>query len=262
MNPRNCAIPLLKLASIVTVAVGTIVVVDTFASAATTKIEKTIVIGGQTITLGVDPSIRVDAKDLDLHQLQPLLAEKLSGYRKNEDCGQVLKVSDVQVRPGADGRLVVGAALYAAQWACVHVGYPEWHGLWHVEWKDHIAKTIVMEQGGKIEISAAPVVAGRAIGLDARTDHVEADGLLGALIRALGLEGFIRDQVTDALRNELGKDDLRLKLPQELQAYNTVITSLAFVDLGGGQLGLDLHATAQVTQDQLNDLLKLAISKS
>ena len=241
-------------------------------AAAGTKIEKTVVIGGQTITLGIDPSLRVSEKDgrvqvdlsarIDLQALQSVLPQQLAGYRKNDDCGQVLKVSDVHVHPGTDGRIVVSAAIYAAQWTCLRASYPEIRG-WEVKMVDHIVvKTIVVEQGGKITVSALPVVSGQTIGLDVRTDHVEADGLLGDLVRGLGLEGFVRDQVTDALRTSLWKDDMLLKLPPELPAYKTVISSLAFVDLGNGGLGLDIHATAELTQDQLNELLKQALEKS
>ena len=235
------------------------------------KIQPLIAVSGSDGTVSVDLNALIDATDLQ-SQL-PALMNKSWSY---DECGVRTSTHGASVRPTGTGQLQVGVTAQGQLWECVKTKIPEtywkvrdlgWLGktkLPAIRWKMKTMKTRLVSQSIVIEALARPVFKGDTVTADIEVTRVVPSGLLGEAVEMLDDLLDLQDKITKLVQREI--DQLlrgeRLRLPTLFRDFRVSINSLKFIDLGDGQLGIELSATGSITQVQLATLLNEKIENN
>lgn len=192
--------------------------------------------------------------DADLGELQALLPRLIRDQVEGgDDCGDRVKLHRIDV--GASGsKAVISIGGKYERWECVSWHQPEIHGF-SVKYKKRSTKTKLLTQSGSGVLEVHPVVSNNVVSVAVRLRSVNADGLLGTLMRDGFLGPWIQAAIRDAIPRTITVSDLRALMPPELKPYRPRIERVEFRNLGGGRLGLRAHATVTVTSSQASALM-------
>ena len=238
------------------------------------SIVKSFDINGTTTTVIIDPAfalsttnngVKVDLKSrINAADLQSTIHREFNKRWKYDECGERLETSNVSVVPMVDGRLKVGITGRAQLWECVKTKLPK--VTWEIKkigfiktkvpvtrWEMKTMKTKLVSQSFRLEAYIKPEIRGNHVTASVDVSRAMPGGLLGKLVNVFGLHGKLKNIARGELQRQLRKN--AFKLPAELKAYNVNIKDAHFVNLGGGQLGLDIKANASVSQLQIAKLI-------
>ncbi len=241
---------------------------------------KTLNIEGQTTTLtfhpefsvsGSDGAVKVDLNSvIDATDLQGDLSVLMNKRWKYDECGERFSTHGTTVHPIGDGRLHVGVTAQAQLWKCVKTKIPKIYSKMirigplktkvpTVHWVMKTMKTKVISQSVRVEAAVRPVVNGDTVTAEVTVTKAMPSGLAKTLVKVFGLHGKVKDLIQRKIDGKLRGQQFRL--PEEVRAFNVVINSASFIDLGGGRLGLKLSASGFATQTQLAELINEQIGK-
>jgi hypothetical protein len=179
---------------------------------------------------------------VDLGEVQTTLQNMLNGIRQDSRCDANWNVWDAHVIPNGASVKVDFMARYFLN-KCVIETVPEWHGLFHMEMHDHvIGETILFSQAGHIAVDVTPAIKNGVIKVDTNVVTADMDGLLGRLKLNGQVKSFLNDKIRDALQAKL-----TTALPPAIVKAGVQFSEVAFVDLGGGKLGLKVKAAGKMT---------------
>ncbi|MGH1462895.1 MAG: hypothetical protein ACRBB6_12750 [Neptuniibacter sp.] len=196
----------------------------------------------QTVSL-TEHEVNIDlALNIDLSGLAGELITQMNRRFEWQECGKRIYTRNSSVQADGRGNLLVATTGTFQQWTCIKpIGF----------------KTKLLSQSARMNAVATPVLGadGKTVSVHVKATKVKPDGLLGVFTNLFGLNGTLKAKLQEIISRKLnGKT---IKMPAELAAYDVTIKKLAFIvvpETGG--LGLQVHATAAVTQAQLDDLMK------
>jgi hypothetical protein len=175
----------------------------------------------------------------DLSELQGALPGIVQAtYDHDDDCDYKLRVHTVGLSPYGSSARVFAAAHYE-DWVCGPFGF----------------KNRNFEQNGSASVKLTPYVNNNNVGLSIELLGVDSDGLLGGLLQNQIVGPWLMDSLRNVIPSSVSVVDIRSALPPELRKYRIDLTSLRFVDRGGGKLGPYCTARVQVSrQDAIQSL--------
>jgi hypothetical protein len=168
----------------------------------------------------------------DLSELQGALPGIVqASYDHDDDCDYKLRVHTVDLRPlGSSAR--VFAATHYENWVCGPFGF----------------KNRNFEQNGSASAKLTPFVNNNNVGLSIELLDVDADGLLGGLLRNQIVGPWLMNSLRNVIPSSVSLVNVRAELPPELRRFRIDLTGVRFVDRGGGKLGLYCAARVQVSR--------------
>jgi hypothetical protein len=194
-------------------------------------ISKTASEGGQN-TFAVE--ISQDLSDLQLN-IPDVLRLRLD---KSERCGERVAVQTAELTP-RDPAALVFAQLHFERWTCS----PAFG-------RDGMNE--IVEGNGTVEIQLTPAVAqDGTLKLVARIGHVDAQGLIGDLLRSGSLGETIRDQTAETFASLMRQaGDFKTALPSGARSYAT-LRHAEFQGTGSGRLIVRLSGEIHVSNEEL-----------
>jgi hypothetical protein len=215
-----------------------------------------------------------DAYDVFLHvrtdisglqAVVPAIIKQRASHR--DDCGQDIDVHTVRLMPAGNDSASLFVAGHLAQWACPTMHVPQFHGF-EIRWEEvRLAKTIVVEQSGSVDLRLTPEIAegGKTMSLVISARDVKADGALGIalqtpVIGAALLDPAIKNLILNQLNGQLG-NSLHQSLPDHLSPYAPRVTSAKLVDIGQGKLGLDVELAAHIQKAEVTKIIAQWIAR-
>jgi hypothetical protein len=170
----------------------------------------------------------------DLSGLQSSLPSIIqSSYDHDDDCNYKLRVHTVSLQPDGTAARVFAAAHYE-KWGCGPFGLKNRH----------------FEQNGSASLRLTPYVSNNSVALSTELLSVEADGLLGGLLQDQIVGPWLIDSLKNVIPPSISIGDVRSAIPPELRRYRIDLTSLRFIDRGGGRLGLYSTGRVQVSAQE------------
>ena len=181
----------------------------------------------------------------DLSELQQNLTDLLSGeLDKNDACGDRITIQRATLAPVEPASLAV-VQLHYERWACAKV-----FG------KKQSQKLIGGNAVMKLKLNPAVENNGTQLRLVPEVGPIEADGSLGELLRSGTLGEMLRDKIRTSILSAMQKgSDLGATLPPAIQGY-AKIQNVRFKDAGSERLVVILNGEFQVTNEQIQALLK------
>ena len=213
-----------------------------------------VILQGQKVRVPVFPSFEMQPTRVvltismagDLSDFQKKFPNVVNGIRKDDDCGDWIKLSRTRLFPHDRS-----ARVY------VHLDYKKWNCGYFLG--KRIWKTIILEQSADITVQLTPAFDKNRIYLNSETISAMPDGILGQIIGGLGLEAMIKEEVNKALRKALRADNMTLIIPDQLRKYRPKINDVRFRDRGNGNLGLGIQGSISVNQNQLAGIFNQTI---
>jgi hypothetical protein len=171
----------------------------------------------------------------DLSDLQQSINEVLhTQLDKDERCGERVTIRKAALTPSQPASLV-DVQLHFERWSCLGGGQP----------------TEIAEGTGTIEVKLTPSVgADGTLRLTAEIARVEAEGLIGELLRS-GFPGeTLRDEIMEALLSAIRQGgDFNTTLPAAARA-NATLRHAQFQGTGSGKLLVVLDGEIRVSNEQ------------
>jgi hypothetical protein len=174
----------------------------------------------------------------DLSDLQQNMTEVLrSQLDKGERCGEQIAIQSATLTPSTPASVVL-AQVHYERWACFGGAPNE-----------------MVEGNGTIEVKLIPGVAGDgSLRLVPTIGRVDAEGLVGELLRSGTLGESVRDRITEALLSTIRPaSDYKALLPPTAQG-NVTLHRAQFLETGAGRLSLVLKGDIQVSSDKVTTL--------
>jgi hypothetical protein len=174
----------------------------------------------------------------DLSDLQQNITEVLhTQLDKAERCGERIAIQSATLTPLEPKSLVV-VRLHYERWACFGREANE-----------------MAEGNGTIEVKLTPSVAeDGALRLTPEIGRVEAEGLIGELLRSGSLGDTLRDKITESLLSTVRKGgDFNATLPPAARG-NATLHRAQFQGTGSGKLLVVLDGVILVSNDQVTSL--------
>ena len=214
----------------------------------------------------VDLNTIVDASDLK-SDLTPLLNKRW----EYDECGQRFSTRGATVRPAGNGQLHIGVTARGELWECIKTKVPVTHREMKkigfiktkvpvIRWEMKTLKTRLLSQSAHIEALVRPEIDGDAVTAEVKVTKAMPSGLLGRLVKAVGLHDEIKDLIQSKIDEKLRGQ--KILLPKEVRAYKVVIHSADFIALDGDGLGLKISASGSITQAQLSTLLNKRVGEA
>jgi len=176
----------------------------------------------------------------DLSDLQQDITEILRGQLDKADaCGEQISIQTAAFTPSEPASLVV-VQLHFERWACFG--------------KSTINE--MAEGNGMVEVRLTPAIAedGR-LRLDAKLGRVNAEGLVGELLRSGSLGDTLRDKIADGVLSSLRQaSDYKAILPAAAQGGVT-LHHAQFQGTGTGKLSMVLDGDIQLSSDAVTALM-------
>lgn len=179
----------------------------------------------------------------DMSDLRQNIAEVLRAQlNRAERCGEQIAIQNASLTPATPG-IVVLAQVHYERWACFGRDTNE-----------------MVEGNGTIEVKVSPQVDKDGnLRLDAAIGNVDAQGLVGDLLRSGALGETVRDKIRESVLSCVqGGSDYKALLPVAAQGSVT-LQRAQFEETGRGGLSVVLDGDIQLSSDQvalLNNELK------
>ena len=185
--------------------------------------------GQQTFKL----QLIVDMADLQQNITEVLRAE----LNRAESCGEQVAIQSATLTPREPASLVV-VHLHFERWAC-RTG-------------DSIHEMV--EGNGTLEVKLTPAIADGKLRLVPEIGHVDAEGLVGELLRSGSLGDALRDKITESILSVAQRGgDFKTALPPAAQG-NAVLRQARFEGTGSGKLMVVLDGEIRVSNDKATSL--------
>ncbi|MHB8218586.1 MAG: hypothetical protein ACYDDS_21145 [Candidatus Sulfotelmatobacter sp.] len=176
----------------------------------------------------------------DLSDLQQDITEILRGQLDKADaCGEQISIQTAAFTPSEPASLVV-VQLHFERWACFG--------------KSTLNE--MAEGNGMVEVRLTPAIAddGR-LRIDAKLGRVNAEGLVGELLRSGSLGDTLRDKIGEAVLSSLRQaSDYKTILPAAAQGSVT-LHHAQFQGTGTGKLSMVLDGDIQLSSDAVTALM-------
>jgi hypothetical protein len=122
-----------------------------------------------------------------------------------------------------------------------------------------LGKEVVKKLAGGdavVEARLTPSIGENGIAVEAEVGKIDADGLLGDLLRSGALGNWLREKIASSIESAAGKAvDLKTMLPTEMGSA-TKLGSAWFADGGSGRLWLTLSGEVRPGAGQLPEAAK------
>ena len=178
------------------------------------------------------------------------LTEDLSDLRQNitqvlrtqldkaDRCGEQITIQNATITPSTPASMVLVQVHYE-RWACFGGGTPN----------------EMVEGNGSLEVKATPDVGDDGnLRLVAAIGRVDAQGLVGELLRSGSLGEVVRDRVSESLLASVRQaSDYKALLPPAAQG-NVTLQRVQFQEAGPGRLTVVLNGNIQVSSDKVTSL--------
>jgi hypothetical protein len=179
-------------------------------------------------------SLSENLSDLQLN-IADLLRARLN---KSERCGDQVAVQTAELTAqGATGLVV--AQLHYERWSCGGMS-------------GHDSSREIVEGNATVEVKLTATVApDSTLQLNAEIGHVEAEGLIGDLLRTGPVGAWMRDQIAASVLSVIQQTgDFKTSLPAGARSYAT-LRRAQFQGTGSGKLLVVLDGEIRVSNDQL-----------
>jgi hypothetical protein len=175
----------------------------------------------------------------DLSDLQQNITDVLrSELNKADSCGEQVAVQSAVLTPAIPASLAV-TQLHYERWACFGGGMGN----------------EMAEGSGTIEVKLTPVVENGTLRLRPEIGRVDAEGLVGDLLRSGSLGETVRDKVAESvLAVLLQGTDYKAMLPPTAQS-SVVLQRVAFKGTGAGVLSAVVEGDIAVSNDKVSSLI-------
>lgn len=210
-----------------------------------------ITVDGQSFQTPVTGRVNVDFSgrtlyahltvDSDLTALQNGLPPIMQRYvNRNDDCNEIINVHTISLAPQGNALRVYAAGHYE-DWEC--------------PWTEVLGMRIdggkhrIFEQDGDATILLTPQTNGDVIWMSVEVVRMNANGLLGELLRTDLFGPWIRDMILQSVPQTIQLGSIQQQLPPELRGFPIRLTRAAFYDRGSGRLGLRASATITVSPE-------------
>ena len=147
----------------------------------------------------------------DMSDLQETITDVLHAKLDTSDrCGERIALQTAALTPQEPASLVV-AQLHYERWTCATMFGRE-------------SMNEIVEGNGTIEVKLTPAVAeDGSLHLSAKIDRIEAEGLIGDLLRSDALGNALRDRISDSVLSALQQGaDFKAALPAGTRTYATL----------------------------------------
>jgi hypothetical protein len=181
--------------------------------------------------------LTADLSDLQLNITGVLRAQ----LNKANRCGERIEIQNATLAPLAPGSLVV-TQLHFERWACATTFGRE-------------TMSEMAEGNGTIELKLAPAVGeDGTLRIVSQMGHIDAEGLVGELLRSGSLGDALRDKVMQSLLSIVSQgEDFKTTLPPAAQG-NAVLRHAQFQGTGAGKLLLVLDGEIRVSNEKVTAL--------
>lgn len=191
---------------------------------------------GETNAFGLE--LTADMSDLRQNIAQVLRAQ----LNRAKRCGEQIAIQNASLTPATPG-IVVLAQVHYERWACFGRDTNE-----------------MVEGNGTIEVKVSPQVGKDGdLRLDAAIASVDAQGLVGELLRSGALGETVRDKIRESVLSCVQRgSDYKALLPASAQG-NVTLRRARFEEIGRGGLSVVLNGDIQLSSDKvalLNNELK------
>lgn len=114
-----------------------------------------------------------------------------------------------------------------------------------------------VEQNGDVTVGLTLGVAkdGKGLELNTQIKAANMDGALGGLMKSSLTGSYVTDWVKGMIQKAIDPTNLKQSFPADLNAFNPVIKSAKFVDLGSNKLGVATTAKFSLSQDQAQKII-------
>jgi len=218
-----------------------------------TPAKSTIDIGGQAMAVTTSGIISKTTSDKGDNTFAVELSEDLSDLQlempdvlrlqleKSDRCGERIAIQSAELTPRDPAALVV-AQLHFERWSCSPLFGRD-------------SMNEIVEGNGTIEIQLTPAVApDGSMKLVAQIGRVDAQGLIGDLLRSGSLGETIRDKTAETFAAIMRRgNDFKNALPSGARSYTT-LHHAEFQGTGSGKLVLRLNGEIHVSNEQLTAL--------
>jgi hypothetical protein len=175
----------------------------------------------------------------DMSDLQQTIVDVLHTRLDTSDrCGERVALQTATLTPQESFGLVV-AQLHYERWSCTTMFGRE-------------NMNEIVEGNGTIEVKLTPAIAeDGTLRLSAQTGRVDAQGLVGDLLRSASLGETLRDKISDSVLTALQQGaDFKMALPVETRSYAT-LRRARFQGTGLGKLIAVFDGDIRVSNDNL-----------
>jgi len=157
---------------------------------------------------------------------------------KSDRCGERVAISTAELTAHAPAALVV-AQLHYERWTCSPMFGRD-------------SMNEIVEGSGTIEILLTPSVAkDGTLELTAQISRIDAQGLIGDLLRSGSLGETMRDKIAQLFIQVMRQSgDFKAALPQGTRGY-AALQGADFQGTGSGKLMVQLHGDIRVSNEQL-----------
>jgi hypothetical protein len=213
-------------------------------------VKYSINIGDQPLTVTTAGIISKTAPDGNQNVFAVELSEDLSDLQLNisdvlrlaldrsDRCGERVAISTAELTPRAPATLVV-AQLHYERWTCSAMFGRD-------------SMNEIVEGSGTIEVQLTPSVAkDGTLELTAQIGRIDAQGLIGDLLRSGSLGETMRDKIAQIFVRVMRQGgDFKAALPEGARAY-AALRGAEFQGTGSGKLMVQLHGDIRVSNEQL-----------
>ena len=186
----------------------------------------------------------------DLSDLQQTIADVLRARLDTSDrCGEQIALQTATLTPQESTGLVM-AQLHYERWSCTTMFGRE-------------NMNEIVEGSGTIEVKLTPIIAENGtLQLAAQTLRVDAQGLVGDLLRSATLGETLRDKISDSVLTALRQGaDFKMALPVETRSYAT-LRRARFQGMGLGKLIAVFDGDIQVSNQSLGAVTRALQERS
>jgi hypothetical protein len=176
---------------------------------------------------------------VDLSDLQANITDVLrTQLSKDSRCGERIAVRTAALSPSDPASLVL-VQLHFERWACLGRDVNE-----------------MVEGNGTIEVKLTPSVGeSGALSLTPKIERIDAEGLIGELLRSDSLGERLRDKIAESLLSVVRQGgDFNATLPPALRG-NTTLHHAQFQGAGAGRLRVVLDGEIRVSNEQLTSVI-------
>ena len=175
----------------------------------------------------------------DMSDLQQTVTDVLHARLDASDrCGERITLQTAALTPEEPASLVI-AQIHYERWTCGTMFGRE-------------SMNEIVEGSGTIEVKLTPAVAeDGSLRLSARIDRIDAEGLIGDLLRSDALGNALRDKISDAILSTLQQGaDFKAALPTATRGYAT-LRRAKFQGTGSGKLLAVFDGDIRVSNENL-----------
>jgi hypothetical protein len=175
----------------------------------------------------------------DMSDLQQTITDVLHARLDTSDrCGERITLQTAALTPQEPASLVV-VQLHYERWTCGTVFGRE-------------SMNEIVEGSGTIEVRLIPAVAqDGSLHLSAKIDRIDAEGLVGDMMRSDALGNALRDRISDAVLSTLQQGaDFKTALPAGARSYAT-LQRATFQGTGSGKLLALFEGEIRVSNENL-----------